>query len=541
MTNRIDYRFRCKKRQSSVIITNYMVTLSRLRELIMAQEHLTEQKDVTLTIKHAQTGKTYRDPNESIHRSTSVIVSRLPVASLVIDKPADPAVPEPVVPIAPIAPAVIVHETNETEKAQQQFFYADQFPRSFAFRPTHGRVILPYGEIASLQRTDEPPLSENRWSLEDLRRWLCPRCHRLLRCPVSTPCCNLTYCDSCITEALLGEDQRCPNCQRTGVSPLSLTEDGTLKQELKDWQSWDPQKLKGSDEYNRIASNRSAKANRDQDEFMLVDGIEPQRGGGRGRGGRWGDDDGGLWGDADRHDRRDRGDRDDRGRRDDKFSRRDGERDRDRDRDRDRKVRDDEKDRGRDRHGRDDEKERGRSRGRDEERDRHGGRDEERKGRDRDRDEEKERDRKSRDRDDERDRERDRKGRDRDEDRDRDRKGRDRDEERRHRSDRDEDRDRKGRGRDEERGDRKAKDRDGGRDRDRDRDREPERPRERERERERERDKDKDRERERDRDKRGKDRGDDRERRDRDRGRDDRDRERRSEREERDRERSKRR
>jgi hypothetical protein len=80
------------------------------------------------------------------------------------------------------------------------------FPCSFAFRPTRGRVLLPYGEVACFQGSDEPPLSEGRWSLDDLKRWLCPLCHRLLTTVTLTPCCSTSYCDACITEALLADD-----------------------------------------------------------------------------------------------------------------------------------------------------------------------------------------------------------------------------------------------------------------------------------------------------------------------------------------------
>jgi hypothetical protein len=284
MSSRVEYRFRCKKKSSYVTINAGIVSLSRLRELILLQEHLMDQADMALVIKNAQTQKTYKDPTESIHRNTQVIVSRLPAAILqAAEKPAAPpdgdAKPEAAAP-NPLPVIVGPRQTDETGKEQQQFFFGESnWPRSFAFRPTRGRVILPYGEVACFQRTDEPPLSEGRWTLDDLKRWLCPLCHRLLTSATQTPCCSVAYCDSCITEYLLSdEQQRCPKCRRNGISPLMLSEDVQLRDELREWQKYDPQKLKGSDEYARMAMSRQARPHDDMDDF-IEDGFAngPQR------------------------------------------------------------------------------------------------------------------------------------------------------------------------------------------------------------------------------------------------------------------------
>ncbi|KAH0787473.1 E3 ubiquitin-protein ligase RBBP6-like [Histomonas meleagridis] len=206
MSSRIEYRFRCKKKSSYVTITGQSIPLYRLRDLIMKQEHLDQRQDITLVIQNAQNQKTYNDPNEYIHRNASVVVSRLPKAILEAAQKQEVAQasnlatengPNAEAPTAPVPQAAIPRQTDETEKEQQKFFYGkSQMPRSFVFRPTRGRVILPYGEVSCFQRTDEPPLSEDRWNLDDLKRWLCPICHRLLRTATSTPCCNTAYCDS---------------------------------------------------------------------------------------------------------------------------------------------------------------------------------------------------------------------------------------------------------------------------------------------------------------------------------------------------------
>lgn len=266
MSSRIEYRFRCKKKPSHVLINDQSIPLPRLRELIMKQEHLEQKKDVTLIIMNAQTQKIYKDPTEFIHRNTPVIVSRLPTA--VFEKMQTQSGPEVDIQVPEIAvqtiPAIQATQTkNEIAKEQQLFFFGKSgFPRSFAFRPTTGHVVLPYGEVACYQRTDEPPLSENRWSLDDLRRWLCPICHRLLKTATKTNCCDSSFCDSCITEELLKEDQpkgpECPECHAP-LTYSSLQEQTQLRAEIKEWQKYDPDKLKGCEEYERMARNKKDK------------------------------------------------------------------------------------------------------------------------------------------------------------------------------------------------------------------------------------------------------------------------------------------
>ena len=45
----------------------------------------------------------------------------------------------------------------------------------------------------------------------------CPIDRRLLVDPTKTPCCQTTYCNACIINALLDEDLKCPNCGKDGV------------------------------------------------------------------------------------------------------------------------------------------------------------------------------------------------------------------------------------------------------------------------------------------------------------------------------------
>ena len=45
----------------------------------------------------------------------------------------------------------------------------------------------------------------------------CPIDRRLFVDPTKTPCCQTTYCNACIINALLDEDLKCPNCGKDGV------------------------------------------------------------------------------------------------------------------------------------------------------------------------------------------------------------------------------------------------------------------------------------------------------------------------------------
>lgn len=271
MSNRVEYRFRCKKKSSYVNIAQTSVTISRLRELIMKNEHLDQQPDITLVIKNAQTGKTYKDPTEIVYRSTSVIVSRLPLSSLdekVIPEAGAQEQQQKLEQVMAPVNTILDQQDIQLEREQKKFFFGQKdMPRSFVLRPTQSKVILPYGEAACFQRTDEPPLSETRWSLEDLQRWLCPICHRLLIRATSTQCCPTAYCNTCITEALLADEhQKCPNCNRVNTSPLDLREERQLRDELAAWQKYDPMNLRQNDEAERMRASRQHDASDDDDD-----------------------------------------------------------------------------------------------------------------------------------------------------------------------------------------------------------------------------------------------------------------------------------
>ncbi|EEQ86223.1 zinc knuckle domain-containing protein [Blastomyces dermatitidis ER-3] len=64
----------------------------------------------------------------------------------------------------------------------------------------------------------------------------CPIDKRLLLEPTKTPCCKKTYCNDCITNALIESDFVCPNCSTEGVLLDNLTVDQEAVGKLKDYQ-----------------------------------------------------------------------------------------------------------------------------------------------------------------------------------------------------------------------------------------------------------------------------------------------------------------
>ncbi|KAK2747617.1 hypothetical protein FQN55_004971 [Onygenales sp. PD_40] len=64
----------------------------------------------------------------------------------------------------------------------------------------------------------------------------CPLDKRMLLEPTKTPCCKKTYCNDCITNALIESDFVCPNCSAEGVLLDNLTVDEEAVSKLKDYE-----------------------------------------------------------------------------------------------------------------------------------------------------------------------------------------------------------------------------------------------------------------------------------------------------------------
>ncbi|PGH13787.1 hypothetical protein AJ80_06175 [Polytolypa hystricis UAMH7299] len=68
------------------------------------------------------------------------------------------------------------------------------------------------------------------------RGLLCPVDRRMFIEPTKTPCCGKTYCNDCITNALIESDFVCPNCSTAGVLLDNLRADDDAAAQTKDFE-----------------------------------------------------------------------------------------------------------------------------------------------------------------------------------------------------------------------------------------------------------------------------------------------------------------
>ncbi|TNY23370.1 DWNN domain-containing protein [Rhodotorula diobovata] len=61
----------------------------------------------------------------------------------------------------------------------------------------------------------------------------CPVCSKLLRDATLTPCCNTSFCDECVTNALLDNDMLCPECETRVKSLEKLKPDDERRERCK--------------------------------------------------------------------------------------------------------------------------------------------------------------------------------------------------------------------------------------------------------------------------------------------------------------------
>lgn len=61
----------------------------------------------------------------------------------------------------------------------------------------------------------------------------CPVCSKLLRDATLTPCCNTSFCDECVTNALLDNDMLCPECETRVKSLEKLKPDDDRRDRCK--------------------------------------------------------------------------------------------------------------------------------------------------------------------------------------------------------------------------------------------------------------------------------------------------------------------
>ena len=65
----------------------------------------------------------------------------------------------------------------------------------------------------------------------------CPIDKRLFVDPMKTPCCGKTYCNDCITNALIESDLVCPGCDTEDIIIETLVSDEEMKDKIKAYEA----------------------------------------------------------------------------------------------------------------------------------------------------------------------------------------------------------------------------------------------------------------------------------------------------------------
>lgn len=90
------------------------------------------------------------------------------------------------------------------------------------------------------------------------RNLLCPVDKKIFVDPTKTPCCSKTYCNDCITNALIESDFVCPNCSSEGVLIDNLSADEEASRRMKEYEAERPSDAtnteKGNDIQNAVAA-----------------------------------------------------------------------------------------------------------------------------------------------------------------------------------------------------------------------------------------------------------------------------------------------
>ncbi|XP_027053177.1 E3 ubiquitin-protein ligase RBBP6-like isoform X2 [Pocillopora damicornis] len=92
-------------------------------------------------------------------------------------------------------------------------------------------------ETKSKGKEKTPQSAGNKKVPAELR---CPSCSNLLTDAVLIPCCGTSYCDDCIRNYLLENDQECPSCGTENVSPDSLVINKQLRQAVNTFKNARP-------------------------------------------------------------------------------------------------------------------------------------------------------------------------------------------------------------------------------------------------------------------------------------------------------------
>jgi protein MPE1 len=88
---------------------------------------------------------------------------------------------------------------------------------------------------AKMSAVAQEEASKGKKELQD-RGLECPIDKHLFVEPTKTPCCKTTYCNQCITNALLDDDLQCPGCGKGGILIDDLVPDVEMAEKVRGYQ-----------------------------------------------------------------------------------------------------------------------------------------------------------------------------------------------------------------------------------------------------------------------------------------------------------------
>ena len=105
----------------------------------------------------------------------------------------------------------------------------------------------------------------------------CPIDKRMFLEPTKTPCCQKTYCNDCITNALIESDFVCPNCATEGVllDNLSLDEESVSKIKTYEAEKADSKKEKEKQQTTQDGQPVNKEADRGENFIVKAGSSSP--------------------------------------------------------------------------------------------------------------------------------------------------------------------------------------------------------------------------------------------------------------------------
>lgn len=102
----------------------------------------------------------------------------------------------------------------------------------------------------------------------------CPIDKRLFVDPMKTPCCGKTYCNECITNALIESDLVCPGCDTEDVIIETLVSDEEMKEKIKAYEAEKAEERKASSG-SQASSPRSPQVKTEAIKSEALDAAAP--------------------------------------------------------------------------------------------------------------------------------------------------------------------------------------------------------------------------------------------------------------------------